>query len=143
MSKHYDEMLRIVNLRVDAKIDSRIVAEMQRRYELEIAANRDALAAALHATEVAISKSENAVEKRFDAVNEFREQLRDQNSTMMPRTEAETFNHQTTDRINGILNRLNTDEGRRTGVSTSYTALITGIPVLVGIATVVTLIFTR
>jgi hypothetical protein len=48
-----------------------------------------AVNAALQAAEKAVTKAELAAEKRFDANNEFREQLRDQAATFMPRTENE------------------------------------------------------
>ena len=41
------------------------------------------------AQERAVSKAETAAEKRFDAVNEFRSTLADQQRTLMPRVEAE------------------------------------------------------
>ncbi len=47
--------------------------------------------AAMEAHRLAVSKAEAAVEKRFDAVNEFRAQLGDQSRTLMPRPEAEVL----------------------------------------------------
>lgn len=54
---------------------------------------------ALDAADKAVSKSEASMEKRFDAVNEFRGQLADQARTFMPRTEAIQLADQATQRI--------------------------------------------
>lgn len=48
-----------------------------------------ATTAALNAADRAVNKAEGASEKRFDAVNEFRSTLSDQQRTLMPRAEAE------------------------------------------------------
>lgn len=47
------------------------------------------VALALTASDKAVAKAELASDKRFEGVNEFREQLRDQAATLMPRSEAE------------------------------------------------------
>ncbi len=46
-----------------------------------------AVSAALVAADRAVEKAERATERRFEGVNEFRETLRDQASTLMPRVE--------------------------------------------------------
>ena len=46
-------------------------------------------ALALTAAKEAVAKAETAAEKRFDSVNEFRGQLKDQAATFMPRAEVE------------------------------------------------------
>ena len=43
----------------------------------------------LDAADRAVMKAEAAADKRFESVNEFREQLRDQAATLMPRAETE------------------------------------------------------
>ena len=55
------------------------------RFENVIQATKSALDAA----DRAVNKAEMASEKRFDAVNEFRATLSDQQRTLMPRNEAE------------------------------------------------------
>lgn len=54
-----------------------------------LAAQKEAVQIALIAAEKAVAKAEIAAEKRFDATNEFREQLRDQAATLIPRNESE------------------------------------------------------
>jgi hypothetical protein len=52
-------------------------------------AQKSAVDAALTAADRAVIKAETASEKRFDAVNEFRQSLNDQSRLLMPRTECE------------------------------------------------------
>jgi hypothetical protein len=52
---------------------------------------RENIELAMTAQRVAVDKAEVSIEKRFDAVNEFRAQLGDQARTLMPRAEAEVL----------------------------------------------------
>lgn len=101
-----------------------LVGEVDRRYEQRFIAQEQALAAAFQAADralqeadrryeqrfqaqgEAIGKSEAANEKRFEGVNEFRDQLRDQASMFMPRAESEA---RTTD----ISTKIDTLERRQ------------------------------
>lgn len=67
---------------------------MQQRFELEKSANNQrfdaqekAVAAALAAAKEAVAKAEAAAEKRFEGLNEFRGTLKDQQATLVPRSE--------------------------------------------------------
>lgn len=64
-------------------------------------------AAALAAADKAIQKSEAAVEKRFDAVNEFRAQLSDQAASFMPRKESDVRMDALIERIDASAERIN------------------------------------
>jgi hypothetical protein len=64
--------------------------ERDRRYEDRFKATDDKTSLALTSSEKAVTKAEIATEKRFDAVNEFRGQLKDQASTFVPRAEADS-----------------------------------------------------
>lgn len=54
---------------------------MTEQQALALAATKEAVAVAMNASEKAVAKAENAAEKRFEAVNEFRSQLADQQQT--------------------------------------------------------------
>jgi hypothetical protein len=56
--------------------------------ERRFADQQDAVGAALRAAEKATDKADAASEKRFEGVNEFRETLKDQQSTFITRTEV-------------------------------------------------------
>lgn len=57
------------------------------------------VASALAAAKEAVLKAENASDKRFEGVNEFRATLADQQRTLMPRAEAELL-------VKGLETRL-------------------------------------
>ena len=81
---------------------------------------------ALTAADRAVIKAENATEKRFDAVNEFRATLADQASRLMPRSEVEQI-------VKGVNEKIEDLRGtRRTGFAT-VGALVVGAVVVVGV----------
>jgi hypothetical protein len=85
-----------------------------------------AVEAALASAERANIKAENATEKRFDAVNEFRGQLSDQAARLMPRAEVEQI-------VKGINEKIDDLRGtRRTGIA-SIGAMVVGAVVVVGV----------
>jgi hypothetical protein len=73
------------------KLDSlrEIVDERDRRYEERFKAMDEKTGLALTSSEKAVAKAEMATEKRFDSVNEFRGQLKDQAATLLTRVEAD------------------------------------------------------
>ena len=77
-------------------------------------AAEQAVAVALSNAEKATTKAEAAADKRFDAVNEFRQVLSDQTSTFLPRIEYDTAHAALIDRINGMSDRLSALELRLT-----------------------------
>lgn len=102
---------------------SRLLAEMDLRYQQRFDAQSKALDAALLAAQVAVNtalqsakeavaKAEVAAERRFESVNEFRGQLTDQAATFMPRVEAEQRIATNGDRISAVDTRLNELVGR-------------------------------
>jgi len=74
-----------------AKLDAlrELVDERDHRYEDRFRATDEKTSLALTSSEKAVSKAEIATEKRFDSVNEFRGQLKDQTATLLPRVEAD------------------------------------------------------
>jgi len=67
------------------------------------------------AQDTAIQKSDIATEKRFESVNEFREQLRDQASGFMNRAEAETRDASTTEKVDDLKSRIVAMESTQLG----------------------------
>jgi hypothetical protein len=95
------------------------IDEHDQRYEQRFQAQQAALAAALTsqkesvrdalaAADRAVTKSETATEKRFEGVNEFRGQLKDQSSTFITRTEHASDLKGLTERL-GRLEQLQAD----------------------------------
>ncbi len=82
------------------------------------------IALALSAAEKAVTKAEAANEKRFDSVNEFRQTLSDQNKTFA-----------STERVDGITQRLDKIEGRSGGQSDSWRWIALAVGVIIAAAT--------
>ena len=92
--------------------------------------------AALAASDRAVQKAEAASEKRFDAVNEFRATLADQQRNLMPRGEVEILVKGINDKIDALnlttITRQSKDNGIREGIG--VVALIAGVvSVVIGI----------
>lgn len=66
-----------------------IVDERSKAINQRFESQEKAVASALAAAKEAVQKAESAAEKRFDAVNEFRATLKDQQATLIPRVEVE------------------------------------------------------
>ena|SRR5580693_1783506 len=67
---------------------------------------KEAVNAALAAADRAVLKAELATEKRFEAVNEFRATLADQQRTLMPRSEAEAITKALEAKLDAIAKNL-------------------------------------
>jgi PBP1b-binding outer membrane lipoprotein LpoB len=80
--EHLKEMLALVELKNKQLRDADVNANEQR-----FKAQEQAVAFALQAAEKAVTKAELAAEKRFESVNEFRNQLKDQTGTFITRNE--------------------------------------------------------
>jgi len=77
----------------------KVFFEHEIRYSQRFESQEKSVASALAAAKEAVTKAENAAEKRFESVNEFRNTLSDQQRTLMPRPEAELL-------IKGLSDRL-------------------------------------
>lgn len=101
---------------------------------------------ALEASNQAISKKEAADEKRFEAVNEFRGQLRDQAATLLPRAEADVRLTSMSGRIDELTNRLNrmtgSDEGESATRSLQSRATAQTIAICVAVVAALGLVVT-
>lgn len=116
----------------------------QQRFEAQQVAVKDALtsqekavAAALAAAKEAVAKAETASEKRFDAVNEFRQTLTDQTNTFLPRPEYNAQHKALEDRVTDLTDRINTKDGKSSGMDKTWGLILGGLG---GIATIVGLI---
>lgn len=82
---------------------------------------------AFSTSDKAIEKAERAAEKRFDAVNEFRQQLGDQAATFMPRSEAQARWESLGEKLDALATRLDRSEGRGTGLNAGWVYLVAAI----------------
>ncbi len=67
-----------------------------------LTAAKEAVSAALQSAKEAVTKAEVASEKRFESINEFRAQLKDQQQTFMPRSEVTIAIKQLADQLASI-----------------------------------------
>ena len=100
---------------------------------------RQAVLAALAAADRSIAKAETANEKRFEAVNEFRETLADQQRSLIPRTEAEGRFSAMSEKILDISDRVKTSEGRRGGGSSMLGYIIGAFGLLLTILSIISM----
>lgn len=88
----------------------------------------------LSTSKEAVEKAERATELRFDAVNEFRAQLDDQQRTFMPRLEYEQAHQALINRVDELTKRVDDREQRSAGRFEVW-------PIFVGIVGVIGIVF--
>ncbi len=101
-----------------------IINERERSNNQRFDAQEKAVASALAAAEKAVTKAELAAEKRFDAVNEFRGQLKDQASTFATRNEIDIRFRGIEEKIAAIERGRNRSDGSTEGTRWLWGALI-------------------
>jgi len=118
-----------------------LFAEKDKRYEQKfndtkiavdaaLMAADKAVAAALSAQKEAVTKAEVAAEKRFESVNEFRNTLSDQQRNLMPRSEVEILIKSLNEKLEMLKIREVTEQGKSTGISSSWAMIVGGIAVV-------------
>lgn len=81
-------------------------------------------------------KAETATEKRFESVNEFRQQLGDQSNTFLPRPEYNAQHKALEDRVTDLTDRMNKNDGARKGSEVTMgkiSAVIAAVGTILGI----------
>lgn len=92
------------------------------------------------AQEKAVTTANEASEKRFDAVNEFRAQLGDQVRTFLPRTEYDARHETLENRVSELTDRLNRSDGQSKGQEITIGKIYAGLAAVGGVVTVVVLL---
>jgi hypothetical protein len=121
-----------------------LLEERTRRFERELEATRDllderfaaaekAVASALASAKEAVTKQENAADRRFESVNEFRATLQDQTSQFVSRLEFSAKVDALDSRIRDMARIQEQASGKDDGVSATKSGLIAGIGLLVAI----------
>lgn len=104
---------KIANLRT-------LMDERDIRYEQRFKAMDEKTGLALTASEKAVSKAETATEKRFDSVNEFRGQLKDQAATLLQRNEADVKFNSIAKDMEDMKKAIAMTQGRSSGFNVSW-----------------------
>jgi hypothetical protein len=128
---HFNRLIDVNDRRYEQRF-----ADLKVAVDLAFAAQKELVQSALLSAERAVTKAENAAEKRFDSQNEFRGSLEDQARTFMPRAEAEIVFKSLVDRIQALSEFQKIKEGERKGGSDVFAWILAGISVIVAILSV-------
>jgi hypothetical protein len=136
LSAQRDRRFDALHQELKDSVDQRL-RDADLRYQQRFDAQTSALDAALAAQKEAVHVANTAAEKRFESVNEFRQQLADQAATFMPRAEAEQRNAALAEKIDLLRSAANQWQGRSAGLNAGWVYLL---GVIAAIGTVVSLI---
>jgi hypothetical protein len=117
-------------------IDARL-RDADLRYQQRFDAQTSALDAALAAQKEAVQTANAAAEKRFESINEFRQQLADQAATFMPRAEAEQRSRALTEKIDLLHSSAIQLQGRAAGLNSGWVYLLGAVA---AIGTIISLV---
>jgi hypothetical protein len=95
-------------------------------------AAKEGVSAAMAASEKAVLKAENANEKRFDSVNEFRQAMRDQQDTFAAKSETNLRIDEMTRRLDRLQTGMEISSGKSSGIVTA--AILAGWAITTAIA---------
>lgn len=136
---------------VNARLDSverellRLMGEKDQRDEQRFRAQQEAFRSELASLARAVDKAEQAYEKRFEGVNEFRQQLGDQARDFMPRREAEQLILALRDSLGAEHERVNLLDRRqgeitaaRGGGDKVWAYVLAAVGLIVGVIGIVT-----
>lgn len=116
------------------------VDTLKEYFERRITDQDKAVQAALIAAKEAVIKAETATEKRFESVNEFRAQLADQSSTLMPRQEYSVQHKALEDRVTDLNDRMNKNDGAKQGSDITIGKIYAAIAAVGGVIGILVLL---
>ena len=133
-----------ISLAAAEKLTGQRFEDQQIAVAAAFAAQKEAIAAALAAQEKAVTKAELANEKRFEGQNEFRGQLADQVLTFMTKVEGllqikavsdkvDTFVATTTAQLAALTTRMDTSQGRSSGMNAGWVILVAAVMMIVAV----------
>jgi len=126
--EHLAEIIRANDARYAQQFDS---------VTLALASLKESIGIALTAADRAVSKAENATERRFEGVNEFRKTLDDAQRTLMPRIESDVRFTALTERVDIIAKLLNEQRGQRAGMSQGWGLAVAAVGLILTVVTIV------
>lgn len=129
IKEYFESILTEKEKRVEQRF-----ADTKTAVDAALTAADRAVAAALAAQKEAVIKAENASEKRFESINEFRSTLRDQQNTFTARTEYTVAHAGLIDKIDTINSRLDKIDGTGIGRKDFWGYAIAGISIAITVA---------
>jgi len=127
-----DTLHALMNER-DVRYEQRFQAQQKALQDALLAAEK-AVSTAMASADRAVLKAENAAEKRFEGVNEFRATLADQAARLMPRQESEVSLAAMREKIDAALIRVNTMEANKHGATDNTKMLLAALGAAVAVA---------
>lgn len=121
------------------RLYSQRFADLDKANTLALTGVREMTAAALMAAKEAVTKAENSNEKRFDAVNEFRGQLKDVIGTLTSKDEVMVRFKSFEDRLTLVASQQTLTRGQSEGAHRLWALLVGAIGVGLGVLAAVTL----
>jgi hypothetical protein len=125
---HLRELIQSNDKRYEQRFDAQ-----EKAVGAALAAQKELSAQALANSKEAITKADVSTEKRFEAVNEFRSTLRDQQNTFMTRKEAEASMAELTRQVRDLQARVDKAEGQGSGAWNLWVLIGGGVVLLVGV----------
>lgn len=119
-------------------LDAAFVAQ-QEAMKTSSSVAKEAMTTALQAAKEAVDKANTANEKRFESVNEFRGQLGDIISTMIPRAEANARINAIDDKIIDIKTAIDKGVGGKNRGQESWGMMVGAIGLMLTLATLIIL----
>ena len=135
-AQRFEAQQQAVNsaLQAQGKATAAAFAAAEKAVAAALAAQEKATQAAFAAANTAVSKAELAGEKRFDSVNEFRAQLKDQAATLSTRAEVAVQIKAVSDKLDLTSAAVNELRSRGEGASSLWMVIAGGIGLLIGLA---------
>ena len=118
---------------LEAHYAEKLNAAVEKLNAAILAVERSA-AAAQAASKEAINKADDANEKRFNSVNEFRGTLTDQASKFIARTEVDAHTHAQGEKMSELGTRIERIESRGAGANSLWGYLVGGAGLLIALA---------
>ena len=118
---HLQEKISDIEIRTDERFNLSKIA-----VDAALAASEKAINAAMAAAEKAVSKAEIASEKRFDAVNEFRETLTDQQITFARKDTVDFQIKAINDKLDAIILQNSSSISTHLGFNSAWVLFLGG-----------------
>ena len=112
-------------------------------FQVLVSSQAEKVKLALDAADKAVSKAEQATEKRFESVNEFRASLADQSATLVTRTEFISKVEAVAEKLSDLTDRLNRAEGKGAGIGALWGWIVGAIGLLSTVVVVANALFSR
>ncbi len=146
MLRSSDDKFMLLMAEAEKRNGQRFDAQ-QEAVSTAMTAAEKAVSAAMAAAEKAVTKAEVAAEKRFEAVNEFRQTLSDQQGTFLTRTEYSVQHESLGEKVDTIIHRTAASEKaigeireRGAGHTDVWGILLGSVGVMISVGTIVLLL---